>query len=99
MLLAMKRNNTAYKESKALTDDTAENLYIKAICANRASKEATDINSNAMLYMEAMDLLKAAIEKDPSYNRIAENDADIIDLLKDVVSQNNKKNTSMKDGE
>lgn len=99
MLLAMKRNNTAYKESKALTDDTAENLYIKAICANRASKEATDINSNAMLYMEAMDLLKAAIEKDPSYNRIAENDADIIDLLKDVISQNNKKNTSMKDGE
>ena len=49
--------------------------------------------------MEAMDLLKAAIEKDPSYNRIAENDADIIDLLKDVVSQNNKKNTSMKDEE
>jgi acyl-CoA reductase-like NAD-dependent aldehyde dehydrogenase len=46
-----------------------------------------------------MDLLKAAIEKDPSYNRIAENDADIIDLLKDVISQNNKKNTSMKDGE
>lgn len=74
-------------------------FYIKAICANRASKEAADINSNAMLYMEAMDLLKAAIEKDPSYKRIAENDADIIDLLKDVVSQNNKMSTAMKDGE
>lgn len=88
MLLAMKRNNTAYKLSKTLSDDTAENLYIKAICANRASKEAADINANAMLYMEAMDLLKAAIEKDSSYKRMAENDADIIDLLKDVMGQN-----------
>lgn len=94
MLLAMKRNNTAYKVSKELSNDTAENLYIKAICANRASKEATDINSNAMLYMEAMDLLKAAIEKDPAYKRMAENDADIIDLLKDVMAQKNNNQTA-----
>ena len=36
-----------------------------------------------------MDLLKSAIQKDPSYKRMAENDADIIDLLKDVMAAEN----------
>ena len=89
MLLAMKRNTTAYKVSKELKEETAENLYVKAICANRASKDAPDVNTNAMLYMEAMDFLKSAIQKDPSYKRMAENDADIIDLLKDVMAAEN----------
>ncbi len=87
MLLAMKRNNTAYKKSAGLTEETAENFYIKAVCANRASREATDINSNAMLYMEALDNLKKAIDMDAAYKSMAENDADIIDLLKDLMSQ------------
>lgn len=87
MLLAMKKNATAYKKAQELKGEMAEIYYIKAVCANRASKEATDINSNAMLYLEAIDFLKKAIEKSPSYLRIAETDADIIDLLKDMTSQ------------
>jgi hypothetical protein len=87
MLLAMKKNGMAYKVANELTEESAENFYIKAICANRASKETTDINSNAMLYMEALDYMKRAIDKDAAYKRIAENDADIIDLLKDLISQ------------
>nr|WP_321424499.1 carboxypeptidase-like regulatory domain-containing protein [uncultured Bacteroides sp.] len=87
MLLAMKKNNMAYKAANELKAESAENFYIKAMCANRASKGAADINSNAMLYMEALDYLKRAIDKDPAYKRIAENDADIIDLLKDLMSQ------------
>jgi hypothetical protein len=42
----MKRNNTAYKESKALTDDKAENLYIKAICANRQEERQRIMTGN-----------------------------------------------------
>lgn len=87
MLLAMKKNGMAYKVANELKEESAENFYIKAVCANRASKEATDINSNAMLYMEALDYLKRAVDKDAAYRRIAENDADIIDLLKDLISQ------------
>ncbi|WP_353329859.1 carboxypeptidase-like regulatory domain-containing protein [Bacteroides sedimenti] len=87
MLLAMKKNGAAYRKAQELREETAEIYYIKAVCANRASKEAPDINSNAMLYLEAMDFLKKAIEKDPAYLRMAETDADTIDLLKDVTSQ------------
>ncbi len=96
MLLAMKKNISAYKKAGELKEETAENLYIKAICANRASKEASDMNANATLYMEAIDYLKRAIGKDPTYKNVAETDADIIDLLKDMLSQNTNQGNEKK---
>ena len=87
MLLAMKKNKSAYKKAKGLKGETAENSYIKAICANRLSKESSDMNLSATLCLEAIDLLKKAIKIDPAYRLLTEKDADLVDLLKDVMPQ------------
>jgi hypothetical protein len=87
MLLAMKKNKSAYEKAKGLKEETAENVYIKALCANRLSKETSDMNLSATLCLSAIDLLKKAIKMDPTYLSLAEKDADLIDLLKDVIPQ------------
>jgi len=45
------------------------------------------MNLSATLCLEAIDLLKKAIKIDPAYRLLTEKDADLVDLLKDVMPQ------------
>lgn len=70
MLLAMKKNDEAWKITQRLNPDEAMTSYIKAICLNRMEKPN-----------EAYEELKKAFEKDPTLIEIARLDGDVNDLL------------------
>ena len=72
MLLAMKRNDEAFKLSKQLPDDQALTHYLRAICLNRL-EEVSD----------AYDELRKALDMDPSLKQVAHADGDVNDLLLD----------------
>jgi hypothetical protein len=70
LLLAMKRNEEAWDKAKNL-GNTAKELYIKAVAANR------------LAMLEAYDYIAFALQLDPSLRAIAENDADVKEILAD----------------
>lgn len=72
LLLAMKRNEEAWKIAEELPDDEAVHLYIRAICLNRLEKP-----------VEAYTELKKAFAKDPALKKVAEVDGDVNGLLPD----------------
>lgn len=70
LLLAMKRNEEAYKKAEQLPGDIAVNEYVKAIAANRLDKVG-----NAIMYLEN------ALMLDPYLREVASIDGDVNDLL------------------
>lgn len=70
LLLAMKRNEEAYKKAELLPSDVAVNEYIKAVAANRLDKVG-----NAIMYLENAFVL------DPHLREVASIDGDVNDLL------------------
>ncbi|MEG0949664.1 MAG: carboxypeptidase-like regulatory domain-containing protein [Bacteroidales bacterium] len=70
LLLAMKRNEEAYKKAELLPSDIAVNEYIKAVAANRLDKVG-----NAIMYLENAFML------DPHLREVASIDGDVNDLL------------------
>ena len=76
MLLAMKRNQEAFKLSKQLPEDEAVSFYLRAVCLNRLDDPVS-----------AYEALKNAFDMNPDLKRIAAVDGDVCDLL---VDQNKK---------
>ena len=70
MLLAMKRNEDAFKLSRQLPEDEALSYYLRAICLNRLDDP-----------VEAYNALKKAFEMNPDLKRTAAVDGDVCDLL------------------
>ena len=70
MLLAMKRNDEALRQSKLLPDNEALTHYLRAICLNRTEDP-----------VEAYKELKKSFDMDPSLKDIAKVDGDVTDLL------------------
>lgn len=72
LLLSMKRNTEAWELLSEMDDQSAQANYLRAITANRLEKP-----------IEAIRLLKLAIELDPSLKEVAEKDGDVLDLLQE----------------
>ena len=70
MLLAMKRNDEALRQSKLLPENEALTHYLRAICLNRTEDP-----------VEAYKELKKSFDMDPSLKDIAKVDGDVTDLL------------------
>ena len=70
MLLAMKRNDEAFKLSRQLPENEALSYYLRAVCLNRLNDP-----------VEAYNALKKAFEMNPDLKRTAAVDGDVCDLL------------------